>query len=668
MRVFIIRPFQIKRGIDFERVQRDLIDPILADLKIAGGTTGEILEAGNIREDMFQHLVTADLVIADISLNNPNVFYELGIRHGVREKRTFLLRAKTMMPGVERAPEDEVPFDLRTDRYLLYDPADPAGTRSTFLQALQQTLASDRHDSPVFAALPALEPPPPSHLLAVPPDFYEDMDCAVDAKRKDLVSLMGFEVCGLPWESEGLRVVGHAQIRLKEFQGASFTWEALRHLHPDDVEASLMLATVYQRLGDFTKSTHAAQRVLRLPTSTAKGRAEARGLLGRNKKVEWQTAWRDVPGQQRRAAAFASPLLMDAYEEYYQAYEQDLNHYYPGLNALGLLTILLDLALAFPEQWSGRFASDTEAKVRLQDLKRQRDQLSAGVELGLDVAERKEKLKNEKDQDPWVKTSLADLLLLTSKRPAQVAFAYQQAIAKIPPFNHASIRQQIQLFADLNVLKANASKALQVFGSPFEAPRTLERVILFTGHRIDGPGRTPARFPERCEFAARAAIRGVLEQEKTHATGPLLGLSGGASGGDILFLEVCRELGIATRLCLALPEDAFLSASVSPSGPKWVERFHLSKKAADAVVVMAENQTLPRWLQRRRDYGAWQRNNLWLLSQAVTTGAQHMTILALWDGEEGDGPGGTKHLVQLATEQHAKVEILRTKEIFRDCL
>ena len=51
-----------------------LIAPALARLGIDGGTTGEIVRAGNIREDMFQLLLTADLVIADLSIDNANVF------------------------------------------------------------------------------------------------------------------------------------------------------------------------------------------------------------------------------------------------------------------------------------------------------------------------------------------------------------------------------------------------------------------------------------------------------------------------------------------------------------------------------------------------------------------------------------------------------------------
>src|SRR6266404_4197165 len=133
MSAFIVRPFGIRSGIDFDKVQTDLIQPALARFEIRGGTTGKILEAGNIREDMFQQLLVADLVIADVSLHNANVFYELGIRHALRPRRTYLLRARQEKPRQERGPEDEVPFDLRTDRYLEYDPKELAATLSTFI-------------------------------------------------------------------------------------------------------------------------------------------------------------------------------------------------------------------------------------------------------------------------------------------------------------------------------------------------------------------------------------------------------------------------------------------------------------------------------------------------------------------------------------------------------
>ena len=94
MNVFIVRPFGTKSGIDFDRIETDLIRPAMEQAGLTGGTTGQFIQQGNIRTDMFEQLLTADLVIADISIHNANVFYELGIRHALRDKRTFLIKSK----------------------------------------------------------------------------------------------------------------------------------------------------------------------------------------------------------------------------------------------------------------------------------------------------------------------------------------------------------------------------------------------------------------------------------------------------------------------------------------------------------------------------------------------------------------------------------------------
>ncbi|MGH7808092.1 MAG: tetratricopeptide repeat-containing protein, partial [Thermodesulfobacteriota bacterium] len=140
MRAFIIRPFGIKNEINFDEVEEKLISPALERLGITGRTTIEILKQGNIRVDMFQRLLTADLVVADLSIHNANVFYELGIRHALRDKRTFLIRCGG----------DSYPFDLQTDRYFNYDKENPGANVPKLVDALQQTVNSEDQDSPVF--------------------------------------------------------------------------------------------------------------------------------------------------------------------------------------------------------------------------------------------------------------------------------------------------------------------------------------------------------------------------------------------------------------------------------------------------------------------------------------------------------------------------------------
>ena len=81
-RAFVIRPFGKKtdragREIDFEEVSAVLIEPALRAAGLGGGTTGEIIEAGNIREDMFGLILEADVVVCDMTNTTPTSFMSL---------------------------------------------------------------------------------------------------------------------------------------------------------------------------------------------------------------------------------------------------------------------------------------------------------------------------------------------------------------------------------------------------------------------------------------------------------------------------------------------------------------------------------------------------------------------------------------------------------------
>ena len=77
--------------------------------------------------------------------------------------------------------------------------------------------------------------------------------------------------------------------------------------------------------------------------------------------------------------------------------------------------------------------------------------------------------------------------------------------------------------------------------------------------------------------------------------------------------------------------------------------------------ILARSDALPSWLQGKRDYSTWQRNNRWILHHAwATTTVDRVTVLALWNGEEGDGPGGVADMVAAAQARGAWVVVLET--------
>jgi hypothetical protein len=662
MRAFIIRPFGTKNEINFDQVEEELIDPALNRLDITGRTTMEIRRQGNIRLDMFQRLLTADVVIADISIQNANVYYELGVRHALRGKHTFMIRAR----GAD-LKTDEVPFDLKTDRYLTYDGLNPATSIDDLAAGLKQTLNAKQQDSPVFQMLPDLAEQDRAQFLPIPLDYREEVERATEKKELGDLELLAAEARGFEWEYEGLRLVGRAQFKLRASEGARATWEGIRKNDDLDVEANKLLGTIYQRLGDLTSSDQALKRVLSIKGLEPKDRAEVRALVASNAKTRWTTEWSQVASvPERQKLALRSAFLKDSLEAYEAAFNEDLNHFYSGLNTLHMLTFQVKLAELLPDVWSEPFDEDADATRELDARKKQIQMLSASVDLSLKAAI--ERNKREEETDIWVEISEADLCFLTSNKPGKVSNQYREALAGAKDFEIDSVRRQVNLYQELGLLPDNVQAVLNILdGTAAPAPPPVEsapqRVILFTGHMIDDPSAKPRFPPSKVDVATEKIAEAVAAEQKI-AGGIKYGVAGCASGGDIIFHKVCKEMGIPTRIFLAIPRELYIRTSVAPAGPEWVEDFNKLLRACP-YRVLCESQELPAWLQEKENYNIWQRNNLWNLHNALAAvGGENVTLVALWNGLSGKGPGGTADMVQKAQERGAKTIILDTKKIF----
>ena len=463
MHAFIVRPFGVKNNIDFDRVEQELIRPALEHFGFSGGTTGEFIQQGNIRTDMFEQLLIADLVVADVSIHNANAFYELGIRHAFRDKRTFLIKSKG----------DEVPFDLKTDRYLPYDSEDPAASLPVLIEALNATLNSQDQDSPVFQLLPGLEPTDPTKFTVVPLDFREKVQQAECSKNPVNLQKLSGEVNGFAWTTMGLRLIGKAQFKLKDWPGAKATWEAVRKYDKMDLEANTLLGTIYQRLGDLVRSDQALERAVKNRGLLGWDRAEIRALMARNAKTLWETEWKEaeeITDVQR--AALRSPYLEKSFDLYRKGFVEDRNHFYSGLNALAMSTITTELAAAQPEVWEEDYESEAKAALELQELEGLRSDLAAGVKLSI---ESKRKALDREDQtDIWAEISAADLIMLTSTKPKRVGRAYKKALAGAQDFERDSARNQLLLYHRLGILTENTQTALD--NIPAEAPTTETKI------------------------------------------------------------------------------------------------------------------------------------------------------------------------------------------------
>jgi conflict system pore-forming effector with SLATT domain/uncharacterized protein DUF4231/tetratricopeptide repeat protein len=657
MRAFVIRGFGTKAGVDFDRVHEELIAPALRQLGIDGGTAGDIVTAGNIREDMFLDLVMADVVVADVSIHNANVYYELGIRHATRNRSTVLIRARI----------DEVPFDLRTDRYLSYDPDSAAGSVSQLVRVLRETLANERADSPVFQLLPGFTPAPHATLLGVPRELAEDIEQARDAGQAGALRLLAEEVAGLRFEEAALRAVAQALEHVGDDAGAQLAWERVRRVHPEDLQANRALANVYRRLKESVPSNQAVTRALKSGTLSNADRAELWAHQGSNSKRLWMKQWRNAGEQDIMRVALRSPELKRSFQFYRRGFEEDLNHWYSGLNALAMAKIIVELAHRCPDDWRARFDTDAEADGELKALEAEIIWLTSTVRASLD-SDRSRSFRADRT-DFWIEVSAADFRLLTSDEPERVVGAYEAAMSPVIGSDaRRSIREQVQMYRDLGVFVENAVPALALLaGTPDDATEKIHPLV-FACRMTGAPGHADLQIPAGQEDAAKAEIKKAIRkideaaqnrQERT------IGMAGASNGGDLLFHEACHELGIETWAFLPIPKPAYRETAISGQTSRSADHYQAALRNASKVLTLARTETLPGWLLTRTDYSVWQRNNRWMLNHALaSTVDNRVTVLALGNGEAADGPGGVADMVAAAQDRGAEVVTLDTVSLF----
>src|SRR5580658_5743799 len=150
-----------------------------------------------------------------------------------------------------------------------------------------------------------------------------------------------------------------------------------------------------------------------------------------------------------------------------------------------------------------------------------------------------------------------------------------------------------------------------------ESEIPLFHVVGFSGHRqiADSPGLAKA-------------IGSALESLRQQAQGEWLGLSSVAEGGDQLFVEQARALGLAWHAILPLPKAEF-AKDFSPEEWSVVER---TLEHAEHVRVITENGT---------------REDAYLDCGMATVDGSDV-LLAVWDGEPARGRGGTADVVSYA--------------------
>jgi tetratricopeptide (TPR) repeat protein len=658
MHVFVAMPFGSKEGIDFNKIYSDLIKPALQEEGYEVFRADEELKAGEIRSDMFQELLLADLVVADLSIDNPNVWYELGVRHALRARGVIQIKSK----------RDYIPFDVYTDRTLSYhikdgvpDPDFIDKDKSALRNMCRETMVSwyGRKISPVYHLLPFLKVPNWKDLkVGSAIEFWEkqqnwesNIEVARRKQRPGDILILADEAPIQALRMEAFRTAGKALMDLGQFSFALEQIEKALSIYPSDLVSNQYKGILLGRLKKFELAKEWNRNLVKENPRDS----ETLALLGRVEKDSWVHIWREEnksTGQMAKDAAYEEGLLREAIDPYLEAFMHNPSHYYSGVNALTLLHLLKHLT-----------DDDSQAN--------KRKALEGGVRWAVESALSKE---TPSYKDYWARVSQGDIEILVSDiTTIEKCYKYAISIAENNWFAINSSLQQILILKDLGFRPKEVEAAINIFDRALEnldKPKSRAQpksVFLFSGHMIDNPERKEPRFPNDKKYIEIAENAITLKIDELGASKGDLALCGGACGGDLLFAKACLERGLHLEIRIPFVEPTFLRKSVSFAGQAWIDLFYKVKSDKNTGLLVMPNEIGT----SHANTDPYVRNNLWQLYAALSSAPkgnlERICFICLWDGKQGDGPGGTKDMYNQILKHLGQAYILDINNLFKLC-
>jgi tetratricopeptide (TPR) repeat protein len=337
---FVLMPFGKKmdaagRVTNFDSIYLKIIAPAVARAGLEPIRADEEKIGGTIHKPMFERLMLCHYAVADITGANPNVFYELGIRHAMRPRSTVIVFGEGTV----------LPFDIALVRGISYktdgsgEPVEADATLDQIAKQLAAARGNPHDDNPIFQLVEGVPRWEVDHaktdIFRQAADYskrYKDRLRAAVREGKEAVQKVAAEPALANLLEVESGVVVDLFLSLRDVKAYAAMID-LYHRMPLPLKRAKMmreqLGFALNREGRFAE----AEKVLAEVIAEFGPSSETNALLGRIYKDRWDLAKKeDLPE--------ARALLKNAIDTYLAGFEADWRDAYPGINAVTLMEMM----------------------------------------------------------------------------------------------------------------------------------------------------------------------------------------------------------------------------------------------------------------------------------------------------------------------------------------
>ena len=339
---FVLMPFGVKadasgRSIDFNCIYDTIFRPAVNATGLLPIRADEEQAQGFIHKLMYERLLLSEYAIADLTILNANVYYELGVRHAARPSTTIM----TM------AGQTGLPFDVAGLRALPYSldsagaPADAAASGAALIGQLKSCIASERVDSPIYQLVEGMQSPPidPGRT-----EFFRERIAKSEVIKGRLATARaGNDIETIESVAKSLgdaseldaNVAIDLLVAYRDVEAFDRMLDLVKGLNRTLSQTTVvlqLLAFAQNRLGQSREAEETLKQVIQ-----ARGPSgEVNGALGRVYKDQWD-----------KAVSSGDTFLSKAYltraiQAYLDGFEADWRDAYSGVNAVTLMEVADD--------------------------------------------------------------------------------------------------------------------------------------------------------------------------------------------------------------------------------------------------------------------------------------------------------------------------------------